>query len=219
MYFKRIKSFEDLKAQFKALALKHHPDVGGDIEVMKEINGEYDVLFPIWQKRYNASAAVENTETASSTRSRFYTQHGWEGSNYDWSLSTTEIAKRIRQYVKMAHSDCKFSVTSKYFSGGSSINVALLEAPYPAFNDDANISDGYLQSAKYSFDKGVLTERATEVLKDVQYFMDSYNMKDIDSMIDYFHVNFWDHLDVGKWDRPFKVVERKAKKRSAIKSA
>lgn len=44
MYFKDIDSLEDLKKQYKKLALKHHPDRGGDEEVMKAINNEYDEL-------------------------------------------------------------------------------------------------------------------------------------------------------------------------------
>ena len=52
-YFKNIKSFEDLKNQFKLLARKNHPDAGGDAEIMKEINCEYDALFPIWKEHHN----------------------------------------------------------------------------------------------------------------------------------------------------------------------
>lgn len=45
-YFKNVTSLEDLKNQFKALARKNHPDAGGNVETMKEINCEYDALFP-----------------------------------------------------------------------------------------------------------------------------------------------------------------------------
>lgn len=44
-YFKNVKSLEDLKNQFKALARKNHPDAGGNADTMKEINCEYDALF------------------------------------------------------------------------------------------------------------------------------------------------------------------------------
>ncbi|MFR5556270.1 MAG: hypothetical protein ACLTKE_05090 [Coprococcus sp.] len=37
-YFKNVKSFEELKKQYKELLKKHHPDNGGDVEAMKEIN-------------------------------------------------------------------------------------------------------------------------------------------------------------------------------------
>lgn len=45
MYFKNIQSIEDLKTQYKKLARQHHPDLGGDVKTMQEINAEYDRLF------------------------------------------------------------------------------------------------------------------------------------------------------------------------------
>ena len=44
-YFKNVKTIEELKAQYKELAKKYHPDLGGDAEAMKVINNEYDILF------------------------------------------------------------------------------------------------------------------------------------------------------------------------------
>lgn len=45
MYFKNIDTLEELKKQYKKLAFQHHPDRGGDVEIMKAINNEYDELF------------------------------------------------------------------------------------------------------------------------------------------------------------------------------
>ena len=42
-----------------------------------------------------------------------------QGSNYDSNLSTTEIAKKLREYIKVNYPGYKFSVRSEYFSGGS----------------------------------------------------------------------------------------------------
>jgi curved DNA-binding protein CbpA len=38
---------EDLKAMYRQLAMKHHPDKGGNSETMKAVNCEYDRLFEI----------------------------------------------------------------------------------------------------------------------------------------------------------------------------
>lgn len=136
-YFKNVKSLEDLKSQFKALARKNHPDAGGDAETMKAINCEYDALFPIWKNRQNTAAKTEDektTETADSTRRRFYTEWGWEGSRYNSSMSTTDISKAIKIYCKEKYPTWKFSVTSKYFSGGSSIDISVMEAPEQIFD-------------------------------------------------------------------------------------
>ena len=46
-YFKpEPETLEDLKAQYRKLAMKHHPDKGGDTETMKAVNAEYDDFFP-----------------------------------------------------------------------------------------------------------------------------------------------------------------------------
>lgn len=39
-------TLEELKTMYRQLAMQHHPDRGGDGEVMKAINNEYDELFP-----------------------------------------------------------------------------------------------------------------------------------------------------------------------------
>ena len=39
-------TLEELKAQYKQLAKKHHPDKGGNTVAMQAINAEYDALFP-----------------------------------------------------------------------------------------------------------------------------------------------------------------------------
>lgn len=44
-WFKHPTNLEELKSQYKKLAMEHHPDRGGNGENMKEINREYDELF------------------------------------------------------------------------------------------------------------------------------------------------------------------------------
>jgi hypothetical protein len=41
IYFLDCSSIEEIKRKFKQLALKHHPDLGGDPEIMKEVNRQY----------------------------------------------------------------------------------------------------------------------------------------------------------------------------------
>lgn len=122
-YFNTITSYEDLKKQYRTLATANHPDIGGNVETMKAINNEYDILFPIWKVRNK----VETNETAYSTRSEFYTQNGWKGENYNSRLSTKDIAKILREAIKIMYPLCKFSVSFDSFSGGSSIDISLME--------------------------------------------------------------------------------------------
>ena len=44
-YFENVTSIEELKKAYRKLAFKHHPDRGGDTEIMKAINAEYERLF------------------------------------------------------------------------------------------------------------------------------------------------------------------------------
>lgn len=44
-YFRNINTLEELKREYKKLALANHPDRGGNVETMKEINAEYDMMF------------------------------------------------------------------------------------------------------------------------------------------------------------------------------
>jgi hypothetical protein len=40
-YFDECNTMEELKAKYKELAKKYHPDLGGDVEIMKIINVQY----------------------------------------------------------------------------------------------------------------------------------------------------------------------------------
>lgn len=143
-YFKNVKSFEDLKNQFKALARKNHPDAGGDAEIMKAINTEYDALFPIWKDRHNATAEPQEqtTETAESTRRQFYTANGWEGSNHDWNRSLKEVAQIVRAYVKGKYPTYKFSVRTEYASMCQELHVNIKESPIEIYKKYEDMTEG-----------------------------------------------------------------------------
>ena len=128
-YFKNIASLDELKREYKALLKLHHPDNGGNAEVMKEVNVEFDALFPIWKNRTETEKGVKVEETAESTRRHFYTEFGWEGSRYDSRLTLKEIAKIVRAYVKEKYPTCKFSVRTSYASMCQELHVAIKEFP------------------------------------------------------------------------------------------
>ena len=68
IFFKGIGTLEDLKRQYRTLALQNHPDRGGDVEVMKAINNEYDKLFAqvkdTHKNKEGETYTKENQETA-----------------------------------------------------------------------------------------------------------------------------------------------------------
>lgn len=46
-YFNNITTLEQLRKQYRDLLKIHHPDNGGDVATMQEINAEYDKVFKI----------------------------------------------------------------------------------------------------------------------------------------------------------------------------
>ena len=214
-FFSDCNTLDELKKKYRKLAMENHTDRGGDEDTMKKINDEYDRTFPILKMAYNKVASEPTHETAESTRNEFYTQNGWKGKNYNLYLTTKEITAKIREYVKKAYPDCKFSVSFSSYSGGSTISVALVSGPYEALLNGAKriqINTYYVEREDRA------TEWAKAVMMDVNDFIKSYRFSDCDGMIDYFDVNFWYDLEIGKWNKPY-TVNNKVKKISGETSS
>ena len=63
-YFENISTLEELRKQYKELLKLHHPDNGGDLETMQEINCEYDRMFKVLKDRHeNNNADCGNAES------------------------------------------------------------------------------------------------------------------------------------------------------------
>jgi curved DNA-binding protein CbpA len=44
IYFNNVSGESEIKTRYKNLAKKYHPDLGGDSEIMKAINAEYEIV-------------------------------------------------------------------------------------------------------------------------------------------------------------------------------
>lgn len=64
-FFENVRTLDDLKKEYRRLAMLHHPDRGGDPEIMKQINNDHDRIFELLKKQHNAShdEAHQTTET------------------------------------------------------------------------------------------------------------------------------------------------------------
>lgn len=196
-HFINVNSLEDLKKQYRELALANHPDKGGETEVMQEINVEFDVLFKIWKDRVNDEGQT-TSETASEYRRNFYTSNGWEGSRYDSHLSTKDIAARVREYVKIQWPGWKFSIRCKYASMCAEILVYLKGGPVANPLSAKAIAMGYYnpQISYMTKEDDRLNELVNVVMLDVNAYIDSFRYDDSDGMIDYFDTNFYKFVEV-----------------------
>lgn len=63
-YFENISTLEDLRKQYKELLKLHHPDNGGNLEIMQAVNAEYDRMFKTLKDRHeNGSTENNNANT------------------------------------------------------------------------------------------------------------------------------------------------------------
>lgn len=60
-YFEGIETLEQLKKEYKKLAMENHPDKGGNVEIMQEINNQYEKTFRLLQNP-DINAKVELPE-------------------------------------------------------------------------------------------------------------------------------------------------------------
>ncbi len=215
-YFAQCKNLEALKKEFRRLAMIHHPDRGGDVETMKEINNEYDAAFPALK----AITAAQTPETAQSTRSEFYTANGWKGERYEARRSLKEIAQLVRAYVKEFFPDYRFSVRTAYASMCQELHVDIKEAPAEIFktyeemtkddisecwrkaiqNDVWTLNRWNKAEEKAEFERiwseygafyKCLTDKTRATVRAVDEYVNSFNYDDSDATIDYFDCNFY----------------------------
>ena len=219
-YFTTCTTLDELKKEYRRLAMANHPDHGGDEATMKAINAEYDAVFPAFKLAYNRTAETPTTETAQSTRSEFYTANGWKGSNYDSSRSLKEIAQLVRQFVKEQFPTYKFSVRTSYASMCQELHVDLKEAPCKVYKDFDELTEEEKHTIirkatrndvfglnswtdtelKAEFARiwetygnfyRVLSEQIQAAVEAVDGYVNSFNYSDCDGMQDYFDVNFY----------------------------
>ena len=79
-YFSNVNNLQELRKQYRDLLKKFHPDNGGNVSDMQEVNAEYDRLFKVMKDRHeNGSADSNNGDTSSRNTKSYYNDH-----MYDW---------------------------------------------------------------------------------------------------------------------------------------
>lgn len=155
-------------------------------------------------------------------KKNFYTANGWQGSRYNRQLSAKEIAALLREEFKKELPGVKVSVRQTWSTHTPEITVFIMEAPEAVLTE--RVHNGYLDMAD-SWMEGFrkpgetetiekLTPYGKELVGKISGALKSYNYNDSDSQIDYFDRNFFARVEVGKYDKPFRVVEPKKKAES-----
>jgi hypothetical protein len=162
--------------------------------------------------------------------------------------SINDIAADVRANLKAEFPNHKFSVTIEKYSGGQSLNVALMSGPespldtnplnvdyhgnplnvdyhgnprhhaqlnhYPIRRDQRSGGTDYLGNSLPDFYNNgvVLTESAWDMLRRVDEIANAENWDRSDRQSDYFDVNYYFHLRIGKWNKPFVVTPQKGGK-------
>lgn len=86
-YFKDINTLEELRKQYKELLKKYHPDNGGNVADMQEINAEYDKLFKMLKDKHDNDTTNEQTS--------------YEQNMYDWEndKALREVLEKIINFA------------------------------------------------------------------------------------------------------------------------
>lgn len=115
-YFANIRTLDELKAAYRRLALKYHPDMGGSTETMQEINAEHDALFEQLKRQHNASADEyhQTTETAEEFRGILAVLLGLPGLTVELCGSWLWISGDTRQHKDaLKAAGCRWSSGKK----------------------------------------------------------------------------------------------------------
>lgn len=235
-YFNKVNTLEEAKKLYRELAMKNHPDRGGDIKVMQAINDEFELVCSLL-----SSTLTEGKEVFTST---LYNE-GFTGSRYKGDRSLKDIAVLIREYVKAKYPKFKFSIRTEYASMCQKLYITLTEGYTDLFVSEeeyrTKMSEYYrygmrmvgrseeeiqkqvdydwenrhgngIQIRSYDIredaDYGLRPE-IYAMLSDVARYAESYNYDHSDSMVDYFDVNFYFFgVSVGRYDKPYKINEK-----------
>ena len=110
-YFENVKTLDELKKQYRRLAIKYHPDMGGSTEIMQQINAEHDRLFEQLKTQHNASGNTKaHKEELKAAGFR------WSNNKKQWYWRHEEAGRRWHRGNKTM-SEIRAKYGSQIFNG------------------------------------------------------------------------------------------------------
>lgn len=89
-YFNNCNNLQDVKTIFRQLAKKYHPDLGGNTEIFKIINNEYELAFEYFKNLDNKKE--EQTAKQENRKAKY---------NYESSIIYKNIIEKLIHYDKI----------------------------------------------------------------------------------------------------------------------
>lgn len=214
-YFQNITSLSELKKQYRELVKNNHPDKGGDIAVMQDINNEFEQLYNIWKDRKETADTTGYANDYEGATAKQYTQHvyeeyGWTGSRYDGRLTLSDICKKVAAWAKKTYPNLTFSIHQEH---SLSIHINLIVSDFDPFTEGKFSYNMDLNPYYLERDERINT-RAKDILSNIQSYAMSYNYDKSNSQIDYFNTNFYFYIGIGSSKRPFKIEIPKSRRAS-----
>lgn len=118
------------------------------------------------------------------------------------SAEEIDVIRKELKAAFPAKQGWKFLISRSHHSG---INVAIAEAPLELRN---NTDEAY-----ENVNEHWISERANKesivILKDMLKIINKKNFDKSDLQSDYHNVGFYTNLSIGKWDKPFKLSDKK----------
>ena len=130
-------------------------------------------------------------------------QSAWKGlgedyRDYNCGLGLKHIAKVIKEVVKIKHPDVKISIKT---ARGRTIDMTVLSADRELLVDP-NHPQGYCVSRSTE----VLCPKGKELVELINNTTAFFNHDRSDGMTDYFDTGFYSSIGIGRYDKPFTVV-------------
>lgn len=121
-----------------------------------------------------------------------YSGNEFIGDNFKPYRNVKDTAKLIRKDIKRHFPGIKASVRIDRYSGGQSVRIEIKSVSFAMINQDWLVSE---IMGECTYDVARYTDEACKLLDDLRSLGMSYNRNDSDSMVDYFDVDFYLHVD------------------------
>lgn len=125
-----------------------------------------------------------------------YTGRKVMGRNYEQvrDMDIKDIAKLVREELKIKFPKWKFSIKISRFAGGRALDIRVLGVPYNPFGEEAQKQ---IETEEYVNKRsvGFFIREYKNDFREIEKAVEQYRMTDSDGMIDYFHTNFYGRVE------------------------